>query len=506
MLRNLACAALLAAAVSSLPAQYRFQTYVSGLSSALYVTHAPDDAGRIFVVQQSGLIRVVRDGQLLPTPFLNIASTITSGGERGLLGLAFRPDYARSGKFVVSYTRRGDAASILAEYSVSATNPDVADPNSGQVLYGPITQPFSNHNGGCIQFGPDGYLYLGLGDGGSGGDPRCYAQNRQIQLGKMLRLDVTTVPASIPPTNPFVNDSSTLDEIWALGLRNPWRFSFDRETGDLYIADVGQGAWEEINAVPASSTGGENYGWKMMEGNVCYGTSACPTGSFPPCNSPVLTDPIQVYSHSFGCSVTGGYVYRGCAIPSLQGTYWYGDYCTGRIWSLQYQNGQAVNWQERTAQVGTLRNLTSFGEDSEGELYAVSSSGTIYRLESTVNVANDLGFGTAGGNGMIPTFSVCGVTTTGESLEYRLDGAAANAACAFLVGPTNNPTTIPPFGIVVPNPSQFSVAFMTDADGKVRFRIPGGLGAATAYAQWAVVDNGGPGGIALSNALEIFLF
>ena len=504
MMRSLAILATLAV-VTVVPAQYRLTSVASGLGGALFVTHVPGDADRLFVVQQSGVIRVIENGTLLPTPFLNVASRIRAGGERGLLGLAFPADHAQSGLFYISFTRAGDGASVLARLSVSSANRNVADPASYTQVFGPVSQPFSNHNGGCIQFGPDGYLYYGLGDGGSSGDPSCFAQNTRSYLGKMLRLDMSTTPASAPADNPFVNDPNVLDEIWSLGWRNPWRFSFDPETGDLYVGDVGQNAEEEISFQPATSTGGENYGWKIMEGNRCFSTSNCQTG-VPPCNSPLLTDPIYTYGHSLGCSVTGGVVYRGCAIPSLNGTYFFGDYCSGTIWSFRYENGQVNGFRNWQSLIGRVGSLTSFGQDAAGELYVVSGSGTVFRLESTVNTANDLGFGTAGGNGQIPAFSVCGLLTQGESAEFRLDGAAPNAAAAVVGGPTNNPTTFPGLGIVVPNPATFGIPVLTDADGKVAFRIPGGGGQATGYLQCAVIDSGAQGGIALSNALEVFFF
>ncbi|MBK8974766.1 MAG: PQQ-dependent sugar dehydrogenase [Planctomycetes bacterium] len=482
-------------------AQFRARPLVSGLSGALYATYAPGDPSRLFVVLQSGTIRVVRDGVLLPAPFLSVTTRILTGSERGLLGLAFAPDYQTSGSFYISYTRSGDGASIVARYRVSA-NPDVGDVGSEQIVYGPIAQPYSNHNGGCIQFGPDGYLYFGLGDGGSGGDPGCRAQNLQTPLGKMLRLDVSTTPASAPATNPFFGNPAGLDVIWAYGLRNPWRFSFDSLTGDLWIGDVGQSALEEIDFQPAASAGGENYGWKIMEGTNCYSTAACPSG-VPTCNSPALTLPVYAYGRTLGQAVTGGYVYRGCAIPSLRGTYFFGDYSSGRVWSLRLVNGTVTQYTDWTSRLGTIAGLSSFGQDLEGELLLVSIVGTVYRLESTIVTANDLGFGTAGQNG-IPAFSVCGLLTAGESAEFRVDRGLPNAPGALLLGLQNNPTTIAPFGIVVPTPLIGSLPLATDALGRVRFTLPGGTGAATVYAQTAIADPVGPGNIALSNALEVF--
>lgn len=323
------------------------ETFATGLNQSIGLTHAGDD--RLFVIEQGGRIRIVMsDGQVLPTPFLDIDARINSdANERGLLGLAFHPNYAENGYFYVNYSdNSGDTR--LSRFSVSESDPNIADPDSEVILL-TENQPFSNHNGGHVAFGPDGYLYTGLGDGGSGGDPDNYAQNRQTFLGKMLRIDVDNGdPYAIPPDNPFANDDFTLDEIWALGLRNPWRFSFDRETGDLWIGDVGQNAWEEIDFQPANSPGGENYGWRCYEGNTAYNLSQC--GGITD-----LTDPIHVYQNNFstGCSVTGGYVYRGSEFPKLQGFYLYTDYCSGRIWTLfrnndgEWQNEGIVECQQQ---------------------------------------------------------------------------------------------------------------------------------------------------------------
>jgi glucose/arabinose dehydrogenase len=346
----------------------RLQEVASGLSSPLYLT-APAGDPRLFVVEQPGRIRIVQDGRLLPTPFLNLASRVSSGGERGLLSVAFHPRYASNGFLYVNYTdRNGDTR--IERYSVSA-DPNVADPSSARLLLS-IKQPFANHNGGLNLFGPDGMLYIGMGDGGSGGDPRGNGQNRNTLLGKMLRLDVDGgEPYAIPPDNPFAGQNGTLNEIWALGLRNPWRFSFDREANLLYIADVGQSQWEEINVVPAGA-GGLNYGWNRMEGDHCFRT--------PNCDQAGLVRPVLEYSHSDGCSVTGGCVYRGKNIPSVVGHYFYADYCEGWVRSFKYANGVAT--ESREWAVGDVGNVLSFGEDAAGELYILSGNGRVYRITS----------------------------------------------------------------------------------------------------------------------------
>lgn len=338
------------------------------------IAHAGDE--RLFVVEQSGVIRVVngRGPAANINVFLDIKGRVTSGGEMGLLGLAFHPQYAQNGYFYVNYTTtvETDLTTHISRFQVTA-DPDQADPASELILL-QVSQPYSNHNGGGLKFGPDRYLYIGLGDGGASDDPGNRAQNRTTLLGKMLRIDVDKSDSGknygIPADNPFVGEPA-LDEIWALGVRNPWRFSFDRLTGDLYIGDVGQNLWEEINFQPADSTGGENYGWRLKEGNHCFiPAQGCDPGG--------LTDPIFEYHHSEGCSVTGGTVYRGLSIPALHGYYLYADYCTGEISALR-GDGKGT-WQNYPVKkIGNY--LSTFGEDNAGEVYlAQRDEGTIYRL------------------------------------------------------------------------------------------------------------------------------
>ena len=345
---------------------------VGGFSSPVGVTHAGDGSGRIFVVEQGGRIRVVKGGAALTAPFLDISARISSGGERGLLGLAFPYDYARRGYFYVDYTNpSGDT--VISRFRVSASNPDAADPASEQILL-TIAQPFANHNGGQLAFGRDGYLYVGMGDGGSGGDPGNRAQNPAELLGKILRIDVETgrpYTYTVPASNPFVGRAGFRPEIWALGVRNPWRFSFDRLTADLFIADVGQGAFEEVDFQPASSRGGENYGWRIMEGTHCFNPN--------PCDMTGLTLPVVEYGHAAGdCSVTGGYVYRASMFPRMRGLYFYGDFCSGRIWALRHESSGA--WTN-TLLLDTNIQLSAFGEDEAGNLYAASyGSGQIFQV------------------------------------------------------------------------------------------------------------------------------
>jgi glucose/arabinose dehydrogenase len=345
----------------------RLVEVASGLDQPLYLTSPPGDP-RLFVVEQAGRIRIISGGTLLPTPFIDLSAKVSSGGERGLLSMAFHPDYAHNGFFYVYYTNL-DGDTRVERYRVSA-NAAVADPASAQLVLA-VDQPYSNHNGGPLVFGPDGYLYVGLGDGGSGGDPHGNGQNPAALLAKILRLDVNgAAPYAIPPTNPFVGQTGKRPEIWFTGLRNPWRFSFDREAGLMYLADVGQNAWEEVNVVPVG-TGGLNLGWNLMEGKHCY-TSACTQQG--------LTLPVLEYSHSDGCSVTGGYVYRGTALPSLRGHYFYADYCEGWIRSFRWDGSTAAD--QRSWDLGSVGSITSFGEDAARELYLTSSNGRVYRFAS----------------------------------------------------------------------------------------------------------------------------
>ncbi|MBV6497681.1 MAG: hypothetical protein DYH05_05095 [Acidobacteria bacterium ACB1] len=362
------------------PAPYtpRLQTFTTGPSSPVLIRSANDGSGRLFVVQQSGTIRVFLPGQRTSEQFIDISTKISAGGERGLLGLTFHPDFATNGKFYVNYTASGSGTTVVAEYTTTTGTGDsnTGNPNSERILF-QVPQPFSNHNGGMVEFGPDGYLYIGMGDGGSGNDPGNRAQNRSLLLGKMLRIDPDSVsPAyQIPPGNPFTGANTarcdngsttagnTCQEIWSIGMRNPWRWSFDRLNGSLWVADVGQGSLEELDIV----TGGGNYGWRVYEGNSC--TNLDPSLCIP-ANYQM---PFYQYSHSSGrCSVTGGYVYRGTQGSLPYGAYVFGDYCSGEIW--YWYNNQATLVQN------TPRNVFSFGEDELGELYVVYGNGQIDKI------------------------------------------------------------------------------------------------------------------------------
>ena len=375
-----------------------FDQVFDGLDDPVHVTNAGDGSDRLFIVEQAGSIRIAENGSLVGAPFLDISNKVRSpasggGSEEGLLSVAFPPGYGDTLDHFYVYYTRNDGDNQVSRFSVSG-DPDQADENSEVpilIFDHPINE---NHNGGSLVFGPDGYLYIGTGDGGGGGDPDENAQNQNSLLGKLLRIDVEPTPTvpnvgeitiylplltrtggesapayAIPADNPFVGLPGHKEEIWAYGLRNPWRFSFDRDTDDLYIGDVGQGEIEEIDHQPAGSDGGENYGWDVMEGSECYASSTCDqTG---------LILPVTEYHHSEGCSVTGGFVYRGSAFPALTGIYFFGDYCSGTVWGLQYDVG---NWQsEVVGQSGF--GLSSFGEDESGELYIANrSTGIIYQV------------------------------------------------------------------------------------------------------------------------------
>ena len=349
--------------------QISLAVVAGGFVSPVHVTHAGDGSGRIFVVEQGGTIRILANREVLPVPFLDIASLnpprLVAGGERGLLSVAFPPGFAGKQHFYVYYTRASDNAILVARYRVSTGDPNVADPASEEEILVVPHPEFGNHNGGQLAFGPDNNLYIGTGDGGGGGDRDNNAQNPLSRLGKLLRIDVESgaVPYGIPAGNPFLQSAGFLPEIWALGLRNPWRFSFDRGTGDLYIGDVGQNNFEEIDFQEAGDLVGRNYGWNLMEGDSCY-----PPGTVG-CNRTGLALPVFVYDHSLGCSVTGGHVYRGSAFPSLQGVYLFGDLCSTRIWGIR-KNGAA--WDNALLADSTTLTITTFGEDESGNVYVVN--------------------------------------------------------------------------------------------------------------------------------------
>ncbi len=347
-----------------------FTRIARGLSSPVFITHSGDNNGRLFVVEQTGRIRVIRKGVLQSAPFLDLRSKISTGGERGLLGLAFHPDYSWNRKFYVYYTDKSGTI-VIAQYLRSSTNASLAVSSSAKTVL-KISHPASNHNGGTLAFGPDRYLYAGIGDGGGSGDASNNAQNVGRLLGKILRINIDTGhPYAIPPTNPYVGQTGH-DLVWSFGLRNPWKFSFDRQTGDLWIGDVGQNRFEEVNRSTAPNAGrAVNYGWRVLEGRTCFNPSSG-------CSTSGKTMPLAVYGHNLGCSVTGGYVYRGSTYPDLVGVYLFGDYCSGRIWGV---DAAGSGNQTPVLLRDTATNLSSFGQDQAGNLYIVDHGGEIWLVK-----------------------------------------------------------------------------------------------------------------------------
>jgi glucose/arabinose dehydrogenase len=348
-----ALAAGASASASHERAAFHWKLVRSGLSSPTHVAASKSQPKRLYVVEQDGVIRVLVSGNLQSEPFLDIRSRVTSGGEQGLLSVAFHPRFGRNRLFYVDYTDVNGNTRVV-EFKANKAGTAGLVSSARQVLF--VRQPYSNHNGGQLAFGPDGLLYIGMGDGGSGGDPENRSQNLSSRLGKLLKINATKRGAQ--------------PQIAGYGLRNPWRFSFDRATGDLYIGDVGQGEWEEVDFVARADTGLKNFGWNVYEGNARYSNN-------PLNQAGQLVAPVHVYSHGIGCSVTGGFVYRGRAVPSARGRYFFGDYCSGRIWSLKISGGRATDVRQESRR---LTELSSFGEDSRGGLYAVTLTGRLYRL------------------------------------------------------------------------------------------------------------------------------
>ncbi|MSR62431.1 MAG: hypothetical protein EXS08_08300 [Planctomycetes bacterium] len=511
-LRVALCAAFLLLAPAS--AQVTTKLIASGLSRPLWAG-APAGDERVFVATKGGGIRIVQNGQLLVTPYLNLSGKISLGGEQGLLGVAFHPNYASNGFVFVNYT---DLAgnTVISRFTVT-TDPNLADLASELVVL-TATQPFANHNGGDLHFGPlDGYLYIFLGDGGDANDPACRAQKLNSSLGKCLRIDVdSATPYAIPPSNPFVGQVGVREEVFHYGLRNPWRNGFDRLTGDLYIGDVGQDLREEIDVAPAGSAG-LNFGWKVMEGTRCNSTVSCLAGT-PPCNDPTLVLPITELLHSDGSfAITGGYVYRGCACPSEYGKYFYADFIDNKIRSLQYDvpSGTVSNLSDRTAELApggglAIRNIASFGEDGFGELLIIDESssamGEVFKMvpvgaaPASAAVRN----GAGGNRACLSSFSL---PILGNVWEARVDAAGhPGAALTMLVGYAgpNSGVFLGANEILVDTSSArlFRVlASSTGGTDAFRFGVPCDVALAglTTYVQ-AVITGGS---LELCNALDV---
>ena len=372
---------LLAACVSDNPAGPPAGTSVrpgldklaDGLDFPLYLT-APAGDDRLFIVEKNGRIRVLKEGSLLTAPFLDLSGQVSTGGEQGLLSMAFHPDYAANGRFFVDFTNRAGDTRVV-EFRVSG-DPDIAEPQPVRAIL-EVEQPFSDHNGGLVLFGPDGKLYVGLGDGGAADDPLEAGQDKGTLLGAILRLDVDgETPFGVPPDNPFVDDPEARSEIWVYGLRNPWRFSFDHARGDFYVADVGQNAWEEVNAAAGAHAAGLNFGWDLMEGRSCLEPAGCDTTA--------VALPVVVYGRAEGCAVIGGYVYRGSALPDLSGTYFYSDFCSGFVRSFVLAGEQATGERSWPDLEPDEVPVVSFGEDAEGELYILTGAGAVYKIVPVV--------------------------------------------------------------------------------------------------------------------------
>ena len=370
-----------------------------GYKKPVFITSYPNNAKLLYIVEQAGLIKLINDGKKLSRPFFDINKRVVNpnrpGDERGLLGFAFHPNHTNNGKFYINYMDN-DGNTIVSEFS---TNSELRANHKSERIILKLKQPYGNHNGGDIQFGPDGYLYISIGDGGKAGDPLNAGQDLSSLFGKIIRIDIEQKPYGIPKSNPFFGQKGKREEIWAWGLRNVWRFSFDKQTGDKYLADVGQNKWEEVNFEPASSKGGLNYGWRIMEANHCYDPKEnCPTEGLI---KPIIEYPNDANHPAFafriieelsfsetdveGCSVTGGYVYRGQKIKSMQGQYIFGDYCSGNIWTLKVVNGKAINFKNRTEEINIgggefTTYISSFGQDSDGEIYIIDYNGGIYKL------------------------------------------------------------------------------------------------------------------------------
>jgi glucose/arabinose dehydrogenase len=476
--------------------------YATGLSSPVGLAAPADGSGRLFVVEQPGSIRVHDGTQVLPTPFLDLTPLVAFGGERGLLGMAFHPDYPATPFFFVNYTCQGGTLdcthqgdTIIARYSVSA-DPNVADPASRRLLL-VITQPFANHNAGDLKFGPDGYLWIPMGDGGSANDPGCIAQRDQSLLGKLLRIDVdqnvNTPPFyGIPPDNPYIGPGDPRDEVYARGLRNPFRFSFDRQTGDLFIGDVGQAAREEVDFTAAATGAAGNYGWKIMEGTLCTGdTGNCPP-TVPPCNSPLFTLPILEYDHSLGdCAVIGGFRYRGAQVPGLPGLYLYSDNCTGRI--RAGTEGPPGTWTSSVLVEPSAPpfNISSFGEDPAGELYVTAlDTGSVYRIVSggpTALSVSDVTVaeGDAGGATAVFTVSLSAAVAPTVTVQYATtdgtaaagsDYAAASGTLTFPPGTVTRTVAVPILGDVLDEDDE---TFTLDLSNPTNASIADGQGLGT---------------------------
>jgi len=415
---------------------------VTGLSSPLDLESPPGDS-RLFIAEQSGRIRIVENGVLLGTPYYDGSGLVAFGSFTGLRGIAFHPDYANNGYCYIAYDEVTSGAGdvVIDRLTVMGGNANQANPAS-RVEIMRVSQTFAWHGGGDMAFGSDGFFYTAFGDGhGQGFDPHCAAQDGSTLRGKMVRLDLDSAfPYAIPASNPFVGNGSVLDEVWALGMRHPWRWSFDSANGDLYIADVGQSGQEEIDFI-AAGTSGQNFGWKVMEGTLCNSTSAC--GAVAPCNDSSYTDPIFTQPTGLNCSITGGFVYRGSAIPAEQGNYFFGAYCSGAVWTFGYDGVSVSGLTQRNSELGmNFTNLTSFGQDAFGELYLIQQNGTVRKIVPECPPPTNYCTGalnSSGTNAVMGSFGSQSVSANGFNLTC--DQAVPNITGLFFFGP--NQISIP---------------------------------------------------------------
>jgi glucose/arabinose dehydrogenase len=466
--RLVGCASLLLAANATALDTIELVPLVTSLNAVpIVIANAGDDSGRLFIATQDGRILIWDGTQLLPTPFLDISSLVNqSGGEQGLLGLVFHPDYANNGYFYVNYTNKPAGDTVIVRYQVSDADPDLANPASITfVLF--VDQPQANHNGGQLLFGPDGYLYIGFGDGGGGGDPGENAENLGVLLGKILRVDVDaggSPPYAIPPSNPFVATPGARGEIWAYGMRNPWRFFFDRLTGDLWIGDVGQSKRDEIDFEPAGSSGGRNYGWDRMEGSLCYEPATN-------CNDGTLTLPVlEIDITGPECAVIGGPVYRGVRNPDLYGRTLYGDACSGRFWTALPAGGGTFTSEE--AVLSSVRP-TSFGEDEAGEIYVADFQGGVYRVQAPAPSCDVLMNNRSYAVGQTITVNGVAIANRGAferpvELKIYLRAPGADPLAALNIGATGSLVLSPDFEVTLGPLPLFTVS-ATSTKGNYEF-------------------------------------
>ncbi len=479
----------------------------SGFAQPVGVAAPAGDSESLYVIERGGRVRILRDGAVLDTPFLDIADRVAQiGFEAGLLGLAFHPDYETEGWVYVHYTEPGDFAVVVERFRAGA-DPDQIDLSTSEIVFGPFDGVGNGHFGGGLQFGPDGKLYVGIGDGDLGVDhqPGCGPQDLASPLGKVLRLNDD---GTYPSDNPFAGDPLAHPGVYLLGVRNPWRFSFDETTQGMYLGDVGDDLWEEIDFIP-DALAGANLGWPIHEGTSCFDAPVgCPAQQ-PACEDASYLDPLIEYDHTvFGCAIVGGFVYRGCQIPSLRGSYFFGDWCSGRVFSIPTDTPNPVPENHTAALAGgdpdALGQVTSFGLDGEGELYFTSLTGEVRRIVSALpNPSVDLGQGTPGSGGLEPSASWCGATGPGQVGEILLDSVLASSLGFLVASFDSDPMPLLGGSIVPALPAFLILPIETDASGSFVQPVVDISGPIDLVLQFILVDPEGPAGFAMSNALGL---